>query len=88
MLSGAGGVVVGEGRRVFRAPELIPPLCYYRQTFFFFLCALLLCGLHNGQCSGEKDPEGETLITQIDSAVTFLSQGTLSLPASAQVPYS
>lgn len=29
----------------------------FPQPDFFFL-ALFLCGLHNGQCSVEKDPEG------------------------------
>lgn len=69
---------------MFWAPELIPLLCCHSKSFFFY--ALFLSGLHNGQCSGEKDPKGGALITQIDSAVTFLSPGTLSLPASAQVP--
>lgn len=70
---------------MFWAPELIPSALLPQQELFFFY-ALFLSGLHNGQCSGEKDPKGGTLITQIDSAVTFLSPGTLSLPASAQVP--
>ena len=28
------------------------------QPDLFFFLALFLCGLHNGQCSVEKDPEG------------------------------
>ena len=37
-------------------------VCYGKEDayglFFSFSLALFLCGLHNGQCSVERDPEG------------------------------
>lgn len=82
------GVVIGETRRVQGSTFNSSVMLSWPEFFSFFKLALFLCGLHNGRCSAEKNPEGGTLITQIDSAATFLSTGTLSLAACAQVPHS
>lgn len=84
-----GGGVIGETRRVQVSTFNSSVMLSRPELFFsFFKLALFLCGLHNGRCSAEKNPEGGTLITQIDSAATFPSPGTLSSPACAQVPHS
>lgn len=82
------GGVIGETRRVQVFTFNSSVMLSRPELFSFFKLALFLCGLHNGRCSVEKNPEGGTLITQIDSTATFLSPGTLSLPACAQVPHS